>query len=553
VYRAYHTREEFRKYRIFTVYVTALLGLVLVAAHAWPWLVPVVFTIYVTWSPWHYTGQNFGLAMMFARRNGVQPTRGERRALYAAFLASYALLFVSFHTGPSSDPLILSLGITEPVAAALQALLFAIVLLAGGAALGTLILRAGPAAMLAPFTLAMTQCIWFVAPALADWLSGVHAPQTRYSTGVLAIMHSAQYLWITSYYARQEASSGESPAGLAWRPVSYAAILVAGGIALFVPGPWMASYVFRADFTRSVLIFTAIVNIHHFILDGAVWKLRDGRIAALLVDSRRKASARTADAAHAARHAARWLVGNQGAARALRIAALLVLCGWAGIDQVRFMLGTSASSVSALTRAAALNPYDSSVQRRRARALIEQGRYQEADAEYRRELAANPADAEALVNLGVLATKFGKEDDAVLFWERARTVDPSNTTIAGYLAQVWADRADRFDKADRARDAAGAFQHALSAGERADDDPTLGADWFNYGQFLRRRAQDPRLVVACLLRSEQLLGTRSDPRLAAVQTERQAVERDHPDAAAAARASLDASIASARSLSLATP
>ena len=33
-------------------------------------LCPLIFTIYLTASPWHYSGQNYGLFMMFARRAG---------------------------------------------------------------------------------------------------------------------------------------------------------------------------------------------------------------------------------------------------------------------------------------------------------------------------------------------------------------------------------------------------------------------------------------------------------------------------------------------------
>jgi hypothetical protein len=32
-----------------------------------------IFTLYLTWSPFHCMGPRFGLAMMFARRNGVAP------------------------------------------------------------------------------------------------------------------------------------------------------------------------------------------------------------------------------------------------------------------------------------------------------------------------------------------------------------------------------------------------------------------------------------------------------------------------------------------------
>jgi hypothetical protein len=70
VYRAYHTRADFEKYKIFTLHITLLLVLTGVLLHASYRLFPWVFTLYICWSPWHYTGQNYGLLMMFARRSG---------------------------------------------------------------------------------------------------------------------------------------------------------------------------------------------------------------------------------------------------------------------------------------------------------------------------------------------------------------------------------------------------------------------------------------------------------------------------------------------------
>jgi tetratricopeptide (TPR) repeat protein len=535
VYRAYHTRTEFAKYRLFTVHITAMLAIVAIASHIRPALVPWIFTLYVTWSPWHYTGQNFGLAMMFARRNGVAPTAAERRALYAAFIASYLLLFLNFHTGPSGDPLVLSLGVPPSVSTIARALLLVI---AGTTGIGTLAVwmkRVGPAPVLAPFTLAVTQAIWFVVPAIADWLMGAPPMQARYSSGVLAVMHSAQYIWITSYYARREA---EGSRGGAWRPVAYAATLVAGGIALFVPGPWLASYLFGSDFTQSVLVFTAIVNIHHFILDGAVWKLRDSRIAALLVDSR----PRTADSA---RRAGAWIAGDAPGARRLRTAALAALVAWAALDQTRFILGTNDRNLSALTTAAALNPYDGSVRRRTLKLLIEQHRYDEAYAAIERHLASHPADGEALLNAGSLSKELGRPDEAVARWEAALDIPASATAARTLLAQYWASRADEFEESGKTDEAARAFKQAIALGEQGGDRAALGADWFNYGQFLRRRGVDARLVVACLIRAEALLAERSDPRAAAVRPIREQVEREQPVAAAAARRSPEATLSEA--------
>src|ERR1700723_3486193 len=99
IYRAYRTREEFQKYRIFTLHITVLIALTAILAHADFRLVPWVFTLYINWSPWHYSGQNYGLLMMFARRSGAEITAGERRWLRGAFVASYLMLLASFETG----------------------------------------------------------------------------------------------------------------------------------------------------------------------------------------------------------------------------------------------------------------------------------------------------------------------------------------------------------------------------------------------------------------------------------------------------------------------
>src|SRR6202044_2321422 len=115
IYRAYHRSEDFQKYRIFTVHTTGLIILTLLLSHFWLRLLPWIFTIYLTWSPWHYSGQNYGLFMMFARRAGADPTKTTRRALYGAFVVSYLILFLGFHTGSSTDPLFLSLGIPQVV------------------------------------------------------------------------------------------------------------------------------------------------------------------------------------------------------------------------------------------------------------------------------------------------------------------------------------------------------------------------------------------------------------------------------------------------------
>jgi hypothetical protein len=111
VYRAYHSYDEFRKYRYFTVHVALLLACAGLIAHLSYPLLPWIFTLYICWSPWHYTGQNCGLLIMFTRRAGLCPNEGERQTLHLSFIASYLMLLFSFHTRKSGDPLIISLGL----------------------------------------------------------------------------------------------------------------------------------------------------------------------------------------------------------------------------------------------------------------------------------------------------------------------------------------------------------------------------------------------------------------------------------------------------------
>jgi tetratricopeptide (TPR) repeat protein len=485
IYRAYHCAEDFHKYRVFTVHITALIVLTMLLSHVWPRILPWIFTIYLTWSPWHYSGQNYGLFMMFARRAGAQPDKAARRALYGAFVVSYLVLFLGFHTGPSSDPLFLSLGIPAVVSRWEQAALCVVFVALSAFGLTRLARVIGWRKLGPSLTLFSTQFLWFLLPAGISLVRGIEIPQSRYSTGVLAIMHSAQYLWITSYYARRE-SSGEG--ARSWHPLAYFAVLVAGGIALFVPGPWLASRVFHHDFTTSFLIFTALVNIHHFILDGAIWKLRDGRIAALLLNSREKISGAASSAGGGMAAAWQWAVGGTSGARALRVSAALMLLTWGSVDQLRFYLALRGDNLRDLQRAASLDSTDSRLQMRLAqrelaekhpdlaeaawkkaievnpadpaprqallRFLIDNGRFDDALDLTNASLKYSPKDANLLVDRGLLALRQGRPDEAVANWDEALAADSGQTLAHLYLAE-------ELDRGGKAKLAAGHYSAFL--------------------------------------------------------------------------------------------
>src|SRR5207302_6306160 len=142
---------------------------------------------YLTWSPWHYMGQNFGLMLMFVHRSELKIDRRDRNVLWMSFVASYLLTFLFFHTGPSTAPFWISIGFPPSLLDTLRIPLM-LVFFAGALPLVRLIRQAGAkrkrdsaqpqfakrkrdsaqpqvwTAMLAPITLYITQFLWAVLP-----------------------------------------------------------------------------------------------------------------------------------------------------------------------------------------------------------------------------------------------------------------------------------------------------------------------------------------------------------------------------------------------------
>lgn len=659
IYRAYRTREQFQKYKFFTLHLTLLLAITGILLHTSYRLLPWVFTLYIYWSPWHYAGQNYGLLQMFVRRSGAALTRGEGRWLRAAFVASYLMLLASFQTGGSPDPLILSLGLPAKFTIPVRIGLGGAFAFCAWISLNDVIVRSGFRRMIAPLTLLLTQFLWFVLPMLLE-LRANSIPQTRYSSGILAVLHSAQYLWITSYYQRRDARAAGQPS---WHVAGYFLALVAGGIALFIPGPWLVSYIFHYDFTTSFLIFTALVNIHHFLLDGAIWKLRDSRISSLLIAPSESAGSDRAATAQPVgpKPASSGQLGRVYrllSAPAFRVAVVGLLFLWGAVDQIHFDLGSdqnlaslrraaamnpydsgvltrvgsaeesaghSDEAVAALTRAVALNPHNAALQHACARAMIADGRYADAYEHYKKMLEVLPNDPNALVNYGLLANRLGHPEEAIDAWQRAVDVDANQINAHLYLAEAadhtgesasaarhWrsylrlaaeksdsgaarqqrisaliqladdearlnqtnaaladyssavslaeaasdpkleslasAHLADVQEKADDAPAAAASYQRSLALDAKTADPQNEAFDWFNYGQFLRRRGLPDDLAYACFVRAENLLPTPGGQELQTVQAARREMEGHLGKKTADMQKSLPSLLASASSL-----
>jgi tetratricopeptide (TPR) repeat protein len=435
--RVYERRADRQSYAIFSIWATLAVAIAFVvsvhdfAIGAW------FFTLYITWSPWHYTGQNYGLAVMFLRRRGVEIHPSAKRLLYASFFFSFAITFLVLHgsteasgylpnpvtydePGVSLRPLRLPYAFTAPA-----------LLLASGAYLATLVgaivalRRSGTWREMGPsLTLMATQALWFSIPfSVTFWHlhTGLDPLDSSVSSRYvvwIAVGHASQYLWVTSYYARS------SPG---WKGFTryFGKTLAAGAAIWTIPAILFApDRLGDPEYAGGLaLLVAAGVNLHHFILDGAIWKLRNSRVAGVLIRSSPEAADGAGDETPWVRHAV-WAV----CAGAALIAVSTII-----LEHSSFTSALRARDYdrarTTLDRMAWFGQDDSRRRLRVGDGLLRTGDLDAAEAEYERSLSLKPS---VRAWLGIAAVREGRSDWAGVLDARsaALELDPTDVTTA---------------------------------------------------------------------------------------------------------------------------
>lgn len=298
--RVYEARETRRRYAYFAVHFTiALVGLTWVGSQL-PIVGSILLTLYVSWSPWHFAGQNYGITLMQLRRQGLEIDPFEKRLLYLSYLLSFLLALLVTHMGSSHARFapdgfatvveqgrgrallsvyhVLRLGIPVDVAQLLLPILFAGYVGTTGRVMRRFVARAGWTAVLPGLALIATQSLWFTLPALLQFFGVQASTSLVFSALWSSAFHSLQYLWITSYFARRS-NTGFRLSSYLLKATLVGAALNTLPVLVLAPGA-LGRVPF--DSGLALLIFAA-VNLHHFVLDGAIWKLRDGQVARALL------------------------------------------------------------------------------------------------------------------------------------------------------------------------------------------------------------------------------------------------------------------------------
>ena len=275
-YRLYRSSESIAQYPLTAAAVPAVVLAAVAAALRWPAVVaPAFIKLFLLWSPYHYSGQTRGLSMLYARRSGFEPPRWAWLALSGFIFGTYVVSVARADSGLGRADFFgvkyPSLGLPPAAAPVLETLMWACgaVFLAGCLLWCRKARRGVPAIVLVP---AAAQCLWF--------LPGPGLPPFYL---LVPFFHGLQYL-VVAWFMQVQERAGQprarpSRSWLASETSQWLALNLAGYGALFWAFPKLVAAVTGAPPLFALPVAIAGVQIHHFFVDGVIWKLRNPRVA----------------------------------------------------------------------------------------------------------------------------------------------------------------------------------------------------------------------------------------------------------------------------------
>jgi hypothetical protein len=262
-----------RSWRILLASIPLAMG-AFVAGIVFPLLLGPLVRLYLTWSAWHYAAQHFGVACMYSARDGRALTDREKRFLQVGFggVGVSMMIVANSTNGVGSDnPFGASIVYGKAIGLLPEQAYWASLIVAALATLSAVVAhrmvqaRTGRGLDATAKVLFATNAAWFVLPYLR--LPGSHGPWM----GPLAIwvallvpfFHCAQYLGVTSWRAR---TTGPV------KPIILFMALVFLGLALFEGWTALVPRFSSLTTEQAVMLVPPILNVHHFFIDGIIWK-----------------------------------------------------------------------------------------------------------------------------------------------------------------------------------------------------------------------------------------------------------------------------------------
>lgn len=279
-HRLYQSKENVAQYPFTAFVVPPLVVAGMAASFAMPNTVaPYFVKLFLLWSGYHYCGQAVGITLVYARRAGFAIGRLERLALSGFVFGTYLLSVARSETAAGTYSYY---GISYPTFRLPQ---YAAILAGYGMWMcGALFLvfvvywcaanrRVLPPVVLLP---AASQLLWFVV--------GSGDPNFN---ALVPFFHSLQYMLIAwSMHLKEKMDTqGIEPSRryVARESLRWGALIVGVGGFLF----WMLPHALASStgfgYQLAAPIVLAGVQIHHFFVDGVIWKLKNPKVGSPLL------------------------------------------------------------------------------------------------------------------------------------------------------------------------------------------------------------------------------------------------------------------------------
>ena len=237
---------------------------------------PHLQSLYLTWSPYHYAAQAYGLAVMYSYRSGCLLASADKKLLRWVAMLPFLYNFVSA-PGVGVAWLVPESALAQPWVQNLRGGLTQLLL---WLALATPVLlfakiwrsRSGPMPLIGILAV-VTNGIWFL----------VLGPLEAFFWAT--IFHGIQYLAIVIiFHVRDQMGRAQNRRGPLYHVLWFYGVCLLLGYGLFNCLP--LAFVF-AGFGQleSVLLVVAVINLHHFIVDAYIWKLHRGSGNRRIVES----------------------------------------------------------------------------------------------------------------------------------------------------------------------------------------------------------------------------------------------------------------------------
>lgn len=278
-YRLYRSRDNLEQYPVTAYAIPVLVAVATAASFLSPASVaPSFIKLVVIWSIYHFGGQTLGLTLLYARRAGIAVGSLERHALQIFLFTTFMARVAWDETGTGVREYFgiqhARLGLPAIVGDGL----FVVAVAAGAFFLVRLFASAARAKRdLPPIVLlpAITYFVWFVP-----------GRRVAYFYAFVPLFHSIQYLlvaWAMQLKERMQTEQIPPSVGYVVREsLRWGAINVVGGALLFFALPRLCS-LSGATNAFSFAVVASAVQLHHFFVDGVIWKLKNPNVTSPLL------------------------------------------------------------------------------------------------------------------------------------------------------------------------------------------------------------------------------------------------------------------------------